>query len=112
MKREFVYVPTFEKSWKQLNLSEKDLRVLENIILEKPDIGEVIQGTGGLRKMRFAIDNRGKSHSIRILYIDFSYYEKTYFLFAYPKNELENITDKQKQIFKTMIHILLEELRS
>lgn len=112
MKREFVYVPTFEKSWKQLNLSEKDLRVLENIILDKPDIGEVIQSTGGLRKMRFAIDNRGKSHSIRILYIDFSYCEKTYFLFAYPKNELENITDKQKQIFKTMIHILLEELRS
>lgn len=56
MKREFVYVPTFEKSWKQLNLSEKDLRVLENMILDKPDIGEVIQGTGGLRKMRFAID--------------------------------------------------------
>lgn len=112
MKREFVYVPTFEKSWKQLNVSEKDLRVLENMILDKPDIGEVIQGTGGLRKMRFAIDNRGKSHSIRILYIDFSYYEKTYFLFAYPKNELENITDKQKQIFKTMINILLEELRS
>ena len=76
------------------------------------NIGEIIQGTGGLRKMRFAIGNRGKSHSIRILYIDFSYYEKTYFLFAYPKNELENITDKQKQIFKTMINILLEELRS
>ena len=112
MKREFVYVPTFEKSWKQLNLSEKALRVLENLILEKPNIGEIIQGTGGLRKMRFAIGNRGKSHSIRILYIDFSYYEKTYFLFAYPKNELENITDKQKQIFKTMINILLEELRS
>ena len=73
MKREFVYVPTFEKSWKQLNLSEKDLRVLENMILDKPDIGEVIQGTCGLRKMRFAIDNRGKSHSIRILYIDFLY---------------------------------------
>ncbi len=35
MKREFVYVPTFEKSWKQLNLSEKELRVLENLILEK-----------------------------------------------------------------------------
>ena len=45
MKREFVYVPTFEKSWKQLNLSEKDWRVLENIILDKPDIGEVIQST-------------------------------------------------------------------
>ena len=112
MKREFVYVPTFEKSWKQLNLSEKELRVLENLILEKPNIGEIIQGTGGLRKMRFAIGNRGKSHSIRILYIDFSYYEKTYFLFAYPKNELENITETQKQIFKTMINILLEELRS
>ena len=77
MKREFVYVPTFEKSWKQLNLSEKELRVLENLILEKPNIGEIIQGTGGLRKMRFAIDNRRKSHSIRILYIDFSYYEKS-----------------------------------
>ena len=111
MIREFVHLQHFEKSWKALGLSDEELRALENIILGKPDIGELIQGTGGLRKTRASIDNRGKSSGIRVLYTDFEFYKKTYFLFAYPKNELETITDKQKKMFRNMINELLNELK-
>lgn len=111
MIREFVYAHNFDNIWKRLHLADDDLIDLENILLENPTAGDLIQGTGGLRKTRFAIGNRGKSGGIRVLYVDFELYEKTYMLFAYPKNELENITGEQKNKFKKMIGILLVELR-
>ena len=110
MKREFIYLPNFIKSWNIAGLSDADLILLENMILLKPDIGEMIQGAGGLRKARFAFKGSGKSGGIRVLYVDFDYFEKTYFLFAYQKSSRENITDKQKLMFKQMIGLLLDEL--
>ena len=79
MIREFVHLHHFEKSCKALGLSDEELRSLENMILENPDSGELIQGTGGLRKTRAGIDNRGKSGGIRVLYVDFEFYEKHIF---------------------------------
>ena len=111
MIREFIHAQSFDKSWSAVGLSDDDLRVLENEILKQPDIGELIQGTGGLRKMRFGIDNRGKSSGIRVLYVDFEFYETTSFLYAYPKNELENITDHQKQMFRQIINAILDGLK-
>jgi hypothetical protein len=111
MIREFIYVQSFEKVWKSLGLSDKEIRSLENVILRQPDIGDLVQGTGGLRKMRFGVYYKGKSSGIRILYVDFPAYETTSFLFAYPKNELENITDQQKQAFKRVINAILGELK-
>ncbi len=43
--------------------------------------------TGGVRKMRFAFEDRGKSGSVRVIYIDFEVYEKIFLLTAYPKSE-------------------------
>lgn len=112
MTREFIHASHFDKCWKALNLSDDDLRDLENIILNQPDIGELIQGTGGLRKVRFGINNKGKSSGIRVLYVDFEYYETTSFLFAYPKSETENITEQQKQMFKQIINAILNEFKN
>jgi len=66
MKRTFVYLPNFDKIWKALNLSDDNIVKLENMILEQPDRGELIQGTGGLRKIRVSKDQKGKSGSCSI----------------------------------------------
>ena len=110
MKREFIYAQNFDKSWKAIGLSDESLRELENMILEKPDIGDLIPGTGGLRKTRFRIDKSGKSGGIRVLYVDFEFYETTTFLYAYLKKELENITDQQKQMFRRVNNAILMQL--
>ena len=60
MKRTFIEVPMFTKKWKELGLSDDILRELQNILLENPKSGDVIQGTGGLRKIRIPLDNAGK----------------------------------------------------
>ena len=57
-----------------------------------------MRGTGGVRKMRFAFEHRGKSGSIRIIYVDFEVYEKIYLITAYPKNEKENLAVENKNI--------------
>lgn len=44
-----------------------------------------MRGTGGVRKMRFAFEEKGKSGSVRIIYVDFEVYEKIFLITAYPK---------------------------
>ena len=66
MQRTFIILPEFDKNWKSMGLSDEDLRRLENLILQDPEAGALMQGTGGLRKLRFAFENRGKSGCGRV----------------------------------------------
>ena len=111
MKREFIYLQSFDKNWIKLGLNDDDLIKLENLIMLAPNIGELIQGTGGLRKLRFALPNTGKSGGVRVLFIDYISHEKTFFLNVYVKNEKESINDKEKAILKQKINIILKHLR-
>ena len=69
MKRTFIEVPLFTKKWKELGLTDEDLRDLQNILLQNPKSGDVIQGTGGLRKIRIPMKGRGKSGGSRVIYV-------------------------------------------
>ena len=72
MTRLFVILPEFEKQWAKMGLNDNDLKRLQSELLENPEIGAIMQGTGGLRKVRFAFENRGKSGSVRVAYVDFA----------------------------------------
>ena len=111
MTRTFVELPKFRSKWKSLGLNENDLKRLQEEILLDPKTGAVIKETGGIRKMRFAFEHRGKSGSIRVIYIDFEVYEKIYLITAYPKNEKDNLTDSERNEIKQMIHALEEQLK-
>ena len=50
------------------------MKSLQEELTVNPSKGDVIQGTGGLRKIRFAFENRGKSGSVRVCYVDFVVY--------------------------------------
>ncbi|MHC1772698.1 MAG: type II toxin-antitoxin system RelE/ParE family toxin [Flexilinea sp.] len=93
---------SFDKSWDHLNLSDEDLRKLENSIAENPNIGDVISNTGGVRKMRFAIETRGKSRSSRIIYIFFTSHATVALLLAYKKNEYSDLSENGKKMLKAL----------
>ena len=62
MTRLFVYTAPFRSCWKAMGLDDSDLLTLERILLENPQKGDVIEGTGGARKLRIRLnDNKGKS---------------------------------------------------
>ncbi len=92
-----------------MGLNNDSLKELEKILLENPRIGEVIQGTGGARKMRIRLDGRGKSGGGRVIYLDVFEKENLYLLFAYPKSVRENLSEGQKQTIKTLVDAIKRE---
>lgn len=109
MNRTFIEVPMFVKKWQELGLTDENLRELQNILLENPKAGSVIQGTGGLRKIRIPMDEKGKRGGARVLYVDIELKESIYFVNVYSKNEKEDLTEDEKKAFKAVIKILKEE---
>ena len=109
--RTFIELPIFRAKWKKLGLNDDDLRRLQTELLSDPKVGAVMQGTGGVRKMRFAFEDRGKSGSVRVIYVDFEVYEKIFLITAYSKEEKDNLTKGERNEIRQMISILEEQLK-
>ena len=110
MLREFVELPEFLKKWEELGLNDEDLKELENYLCKYPDKGALVQGTGGLRKLRWKLGEKGKSGGIRTLYADFVLYEKLYLITVYAKHEKDNIRVSEKKAIKKLLEALEAEL--
>ena len=96
MTRIFVELPIFRSRWKSLGLNDSDLRRLQEELLADPKIGDVMRKTGGIRKMRFAFEKRGKSGSVRVIY---------------AKNEKDNLSDAECNELKQLIKVLEDQLK-
>lgn len=110
MTRTFIEVPLFSKRWKEIGLGEEELRALQIMLLKDPESGPVMEGTGGIRKVRFPLKNRGKSGSVRVCYTDFAEYEIIYLITAFEKKEQENLSEDEKSVLKKMVKSLKEEI--
>lgn len=93
-----------------MGLNDTDLARLQAELLADPKVGDVMRGTGGVRKMRFAFEHKGKSGGVRVIYIDFEVYEKIYLLTAYTKNEKENLTKEEQNDIRKLISVLEKQL--
>ena len=109
VKREFIYTEPFRKCWKAIGLGDDEQHYLENILLENPRKGAVIEGLGGVRKLRIKLEGRGKSGGGRVIYLDVLEKEKLYLLFAYPKNVQEDLTSEQRKLLRRMVDAIMEE---
>ena len=109
MLRLFKSTTIFNKQWSDLGLDDDDQYRLEIEIMNNPNAGKIIRGTGGLRKVRFAIEGKGKSGSIRVLYVDFVIVETVYFIGAYAKSAQESLTDEEKTSLKNMVQQIKRE---
>ncbi|MBQ3337327.1 MAG: type II toxin-antitoxin system RelE/ParE family toxin [Selenomonadaceae bacterium] len=106
MQREFIHGRKFDEQWQSLGLTDDDLKNLQRILLENPKIGSVIRGTGRLRKMRYGYGNRGKSHCARVCYVDFEIHEKIFLVMVFAKNEMENLSQAERNSIKQLIERL------
>ena len=109
MLRSFIEIPFFYKKWTELGLSDSELKSLQGLLLDNPAAGNIMQGTGGVRKLRMAIRNRGKSAGIRICYVDFEEYGLIYLLTVYQKKDQENLSNKEKNEIKELVKLLKDE---
>ena len=81
MTRTFIFTEPFRKCWAAMGLHDEELKLLEDILLENPQKGDVIEGTSGA----------------------------LYFLFAYPKNVQTDLTEQQKKVVRQMIEAIKGE---
>ena len=84
-------------------LSDDEYRELQSFLIERPEAGDLIQGTGGLRKLRWKIGNRGKRGGIRVIYYYQTADSQIYLMTLYAKNEMADLSSQEKKILQQMI---------
>lgn len=85
----------------QAILPDDEYRLLQAQLVQKPDAGKIIPGSGGLSKLRWSVGGHGKRGGIRVIYYWFVSLKVVLMLFAYPKNERDDLTlDQLKQLKK------------
>jgi len=110
MKRTFISTSVFDKRWFGLNLSDDDLYDLQLFIMNNPTAGDVIVGTGGAIKLRYALPEKGKSGGVRVIYTDITHINKTYLLLCYGKSEQDDLTSAQKKQLEKLIKTIKGEI--
>ena len=97
----FIETSTFTQLAAELS-DDENLRTLQNLVLEKPQRGPVISGTGELRKLRLALSGRGKRGGARVIYYWQNDQERTFLLLIYSKGAKDDVTPKEKVILKQL----------
>ena len=77
--------------------SDEEYRRLQQAMLRRPTQGDVIEGTGGLRKLRWGEPGRGKRGSLRIIYYWHEARHLFLMLFVYRKNEQRDLSADQRK---------------
>ncbi len=72
-------------------LSEEGLDALQQSLIENPEAGDVVPGSGGVRKVRWGMPGRGKRGGLRVIYYLRTKQGQIWLLTLYPKNVSDNI---------------------
>ena len=99
---EFIETPTFTRMVTEL-LSDDEYRELQNTLVENPERGDIIKGGGGIRKLRHAVQGRGKSGGVRVIYYWVRDDHQIFMLVVYPKTKKDNLTDKETAILREYV---------
>ncbi len=92
----FIETPIFTKQIKSL-MDDEAYAVFQIELANAPDSGDLIEGTGGLRKIRVRLLNTGKRGGARVIYYHVVAESHIRLLFAYPKNMADDLTENQKK---------------
>jgi hypothetical protein len=108
----FVYLPLFSTRWKQARLDDEDLRAMEHQLLENPEAGAVVAGTGGLRKMRFSPPSRrrGKSGAFRVCYLLLPMSGHAVLFTMFAKSDQQNLITAEKSQVKAVVEATKKRL--
>jgi hypothetical protein len=113
MRFSLVQLRVFAQKWKSARLTDEDLQALEQVLIERPDAGDPMRGTGGLRKIRFAPPSRfqGKSGALRVCYASYPAYGLIFLVTLFAKNEAGNLTPAERKVVKALLERITASLR-
>jgi len=112
MKALFIELPAFAK-YRADYLDDKGFSALQQFMLKNPEAGDVIEGTGGLRKLRHGDSRRGKGKrgGLRVIYYWWDGGRQFWLFTLYGKDEMEDLNADEKKALKAMLKTELEARR-
>lgn len=112
MKAVFVELPPFER-YRSEYFDDDSFSKLQQLLMLNPQAGDVIPGVGGLRKLRFADERRGKGKrgGLRVIYYWWNTESEFWLFTVYDKDEMSDLSKAQREVLKEMIKKELEARR-
>jgi hypothetical protein len=90
-------------------MSDDEYRELQDALVIRPDMGDLIKGSGGLRKVRWKLEGKGKSGGARIIYYWVVDEDQIRMLYAYTKGKQADLTPAQLKILKSIVERWADE---
>ena len=106
-----IETPSFLRDAKNM-MSDAEREDLVNFLAYNPKAGVVIKGTGGIRKIRWAREDTGKSGGFRIIYFFHSEEIPLFALNVFAKNEKENISQTERNELKKLTSVLANNYKN
>jgi hypothetical protein len=107
MNMELIETPMFTAFIVKL-MPDDEYKDMQQALIRCPVAGDIIKGSGGLRKLRWAASGRGKRGGSRVIYYWYKDMETIYMLYAYVKNRQEDLTRDQLNMLSKLVE---EELK-
>ncbi|MFQ5547752.1 MAG: hypothetical protein ACE5FV_05650 [Woeseia sp.] len=99
---EFIETSLFSKI-RDSYFSDLEFHMLQLHLMDQPDAGDIIRGTGGARKIRWGVEGRGKRGGVRIIYYWITKDHQILLLTLYAKNEAKDLSEAAKKEIKRII---------
>lgn len=98
----FLETSVFTRQIKEL-VDDEQYRLLQLRLVADPVAGDLIPGSGGLRKIRMGVAGRGKRGGARVIYYWVTEKSQIYMLLAYAKNEQDGLTPEQLKALRVLV---------
>jgi hypothetical protein len=110
MRKTFIETGEFT-AWVKEYLTDEQLAVLQQELLNDPETGAVMPGCGGLRKLRISVPKRGKGKrgGARVIYLHVPDLDQIYLVTVYGKDEQDDLSAEDKKLYRRLAGVLKQE---
>lgn len=105
-----VETPEFLSATSKL-MSEEERALLVDYLAYNPTAGDLIPGTGGVRKLRWRLEGRGKRGGARVVFFHHNAGTPLFALTAYAKNEQADLSQRDRNDFRQLTALLVEAFK-
>lgn len=106
-----VETPAYIEAAKDAGMTALDMAAVVNALAADPEAGDMMQGTGGCRKVRFGIGARGKSGGVRVVSFFTGPDLPLFLLTVFAKNEKANLTKNERNQLAALTKLIAERYR-
>jgi mRNA-degrading endonuclease RelE of RelBE toxin-antitoxin system len=97
----FIETPVFTEDLHE-HLSDEEYQQFQQYLAANPEVGDVIVGTGGLRKVRWTCGGKGKRGGVRVIYYYLCLASQIRLLLIYRKGAKDNLTELEKGLLRKL----------